>query len=499
MTHDEYVGLDATGLAELVASGDVTASELLEIALARLDALNPALNAVVHRMEDDARRAAQQPADGPFRGVPFLAKDLTTMYAGHPTSSGSRFLKDHVVTWDSEMAVRVKAAGLVVAGKTNTPEWGLLPVTESELWGPCRNPWDTSRTPGGSSGGAGASVSAGIVPMAGGGDGGGSIRIPASCCGIFGLKPTSGRTPSGPRRGRLWRGAAVEHVLTRSVRDSATMLDATQGPDTGAPIHLPPPARAYRDEVGAPPGRLRIAWSTEPHVPTDVHPDCVAAVHDAARLLEELGHEVVEDRVPIDGPAFARTFVTLVAGELGADVEEAAAAVGRQPRRSDLEPATWALALLSHAVSAREFAAALRWIEVMGRDVGRFFESYDVLLTPTLSSPPVAIGAIAPTRAQTVQLKGLGTRGSGRVVKAGGPLEAAGETDLCVLPWTPIYNVTGQPAMSVPLFWNDDRLPVGVHLVGRFAREDVLFRLAGQLEEARPWLHRLPEMARQPI
>ncbi|MDX1492942.1 MAG: amidase [Longimicrobiales bacterium] len=496
MTHDEYLTHDAVGLAERVAAGDVTATELLEIALERMDALDPTLNAVVRRMEEDARRDASRPAKGPFAGVPFLAKDLTTMYSGHPTSAGSRFLKDHVVTWDSELALRVKATGAVVAGKTNTPEWGLLPVTESELWGPCRNPWDPSRTPGGSSGGSGAAVAAGIVPMAGGGDGGGSIRIPASCCGLFGLKPTRGRTPTGPRRGQLWRGAAVEHVLSRSVRDSAVMLDATHGPDTGAPVEIPPPLRPFAQEVGADPGRLKIAWSTIPYVPTEVHEDCEAAVHDAVALLEELGHEVVEDHVAIDGPTFARKFLTLVSGELGADLEEAAAAVGRKPRRSELEPSTWALALLAEAVSAKEFASALRWTEVMGRSVGRFFETYDLVLTPTLSTPPPPIGTIGTSRAEEIQLKILGMLGSGRLIKAAGLIDEAAKTALDFIPWTPIYNVTGQPAMSMPLYWNDAGLPIGVHFVGRFAREDVLLRLASQLERARPWFDRLPELAR---
>lgn len=499
MTHDEYLGHDATALAELVRSGAVTATELLEIALARIEALDPDLNAVVHSMEADARRAATDPIEGPFRGVPFLAKDLTTMYVGHPTSSGSRFLKDHVATWDSELATRVKATGALVMGKTNTPEWGLLPVTESEVLGPCRNPWDTGRTPGGSSGGSGAAVAAGIVPMAGGGDGGGSIRIPASCCGLFGLKPTKGRTPSGPRRGQLWRGAAVEHVLSRSVRDSAIMLDATRGPDTGAPIRIAPPSRPYREEVEADPGRLRIAWSTVPHVLTEVHPDCVAAVHDAARLLEELGHDVVEDHVDIDGHAFARAFVTLVAGELGADVDEASTAVGRRPKRSELEPATWALSRVADAISAREFASALRWTELMTRDIGVFFESYDLVLTPTLASPPPAIGEIAPTPSEVTQLRILGALGSGRLIKAAGLIDESAKTALDFIPWTPIYNVTGQPAMSVPLSWNEQGLPVGVHLVARFGREDVLFRLAGQLERARPWFDRLPDMARRAI
>ena len=499
MTHEEYLSHDASGLAELVRAGAVTADELLDIALARIEALNPRINAVVHLMADDARRDAKRAVKGPFTGVPFLAKDLTTMYSGHPTSSGSRFLKDHVVTWDSELARRVKATGVSVAGKTNTPEWGLLPVTEPEAWGPARNPWDTERSPGGSSGGSGAAIAAGIVPMAGGGDGGGSIRIPASCCGLFGLKPTQFRTPSGPRRGQLWRGAAVEHVLTRSVRDSAVMLDATHGPDAGAPVHIPPPERPFAQEVEADPGRLRIAWTTIPAVPTEVHADCVAAVQDAVALLEELGHEVVEDHVAIDGPTFARQFLTVVAGELGADVDEASQAVGRRPRRDELEPSTYALSLLSDALSAKEFAQALRWMEVMGRDVGRFFQEYDLVLTPTVSTPPPPIGTITPSPSERLQLKILGALGSGRLIKAAGLIDEAAKTALDFIPWTPIYNVTGQPAMSVPLYWSDDGLPIGVHLVARYAQEATLFRLAGQLERARPWFDRLPELARRTV
>lgn len=499
MTHDEYLSHDATGLAGLVRAGEVTAVELLEIALERIDALDPTINAIVHLMDEDARREAERGREGPFGGVPFLAKDLTTMYSGHPTSAGSRFLVDHVMTWDSELASRVKATGAVVTAKTNTPEWGLLPVTESELWGPCRNPWDPSRSPGGSSGGSAAAVAAGIVPMAGGGDGGGSIRIPSSCCGLFGLKPTRGRTPSGPKRGQLWRGAAIEHVLTRSVRDSAIMLDATRGPDTGAPIRIPEPDRPFIEEVEADPGRLRIAWTTIPNVPTEVHPDCIAAVHDAVGLLEELGHEVVEDHVPIDGETFARMFLTVMAGELGADLADAREMVGRKAKRTELEPSTWALALLSNALSAKEFASALRWVEIMGRDVGRFFETYDLVLTPTVSTPPPPIGTITPSPSEEAQLKLLGVLGSGRLIKAAGLIEQAAKTALDFIPWTPVYNVTGHPAMSVPLFWNDAGLPIGVHLVGHFADEATLFRIAGQLERARPWFDRLPDLARLPI
>ena len=499
MNHDEYLQHDATALARRVQAGDLKADELVEIALARIEAFNPRLNAVVRLMTDDARRSAANPLSGPFTGVPFLAKDLGSMYAGHPTSSGSRYLANTVVDWDSELVSRVKSTGLSVVGKTNTPEWGLLPVTESALFGPCRNPWDRDLSPGGSSGGAGAAVAAGIVPMAGGGDGGGSIRIPASCCGLFGLKPTRGRTPTGPNRGQLWRGATIEHVLTRSVRDSAAMLDATEGPDVGATFEIAPPTRAYTEEVGAPAGRLKVAWTTTPCVPTDVHPDCIAAVEDAARLLDKLGHDVVEDDVPINGQEFSQNFLTVVAGELGADLRDAERFVGRPPGRGDLEPSTRALGLISEALSAQEFAGALRGLELLGRQVGNFFEDYDIILTPTLSKPPPSIGTIGSTAAEQAQLHFLGLFGSGRLMKAAGLIEKAAQSALDFIPWTPIYNVTGHPAMSVPLFWNSAGLPVGVHFVGRFGREDVLFRLAAQLEEARPWFDRLPLIAREQV
>jgi len=499
MTHDEYLAHDATGLAEHVRSGDVTPLELLEIALDRIDALNARVNAVVRLMEEDARRDAVREPHGPFAGVPFLAKDLSSMYAGHPTSAGSRFLAEHVVTRDSELATRVRASGVSVAGKTNTPEWGLVPVTEPELWGPCLNPWDTRLSPGGSSGGSGAAIATGMVPMAGGGDGGGSIRIPASCCGIFGLKPTRGRTPTGPDRGQLWRGAAIEHVLTRSVRDSAIMLDATHGPDPGAPFEIAAPARPFAEEVGADPGQLRVAWTTEPTVGTEVHPDCIAAVHDAVGLLTELGHIVVEAHPPIDGNAFARSFLTVVAGELGADLADATRLLGRRAKRSELEPTTRALGLLADALSANDFASAIRHLEVVGRDVGVFFADYDVMLTPTLSTPPPPIGTIGPSKAEQAQLRFLGIFGSGRLIKAAGLIDQAAKTALDFIPWTPIYNITGHPAMSVPLFWSEAGLPIGVHFIGRFADEATLYRLAGQLERARPWFDRLPPMAREPI
>jgi amidase len=496
VTHDEYLARDATGLAELVRTGEVTPAELLDIALARIAALNPALNAVVRLMEDDARRDAARAPAGTFRGVPFLAKDLISMYAGHPTSAGSRLLAEHVVDHDSELVRRVRATGVTVVGKTNLPEWGLTPFTESELWGSCRNPWATDRTPGGSSGGSAAAVASGMVPLAGGGDGGGSIRIPASCCGLFGLKPTRARTPTGPDVGLLWRGATVEHVLSRSVRDSAAMLDATHGPDAGAPWEIAPPRRPFLAEVGEDPEILRIAWTTEPTLGSSVHPDCVAAVEDAVALLADLGHHLVEARPAVDGPAFARSFLLAVAAELAADLADAVDLVKRRPRRAELEPVTWAMALLGKSVSASKYALALRTMERAGRSVGAFFTDHDLLLTPTLAAPPPRIGELAPSGAENALLRALGMLGSGRLIAAAGLLDRMAGEAFEWIPWTPIYNATGQPAMSVPLHWNAEGLPIGVHFVGRFGDEATLLRLASQLENARPWFGRLPDLAR---
>jgi len=498
MTREEYLKHDALALAALVRNGEVTGTELLETALEGVRSLDPHLNAVVYLMEEEARVAAEIGGEAPFAGVPFLAKDLIGGYAGHPTTAGSRLLEGVLADHDTDLARRVRAAGLVVLGKTNLPEFGLVPFTEPELFGPCRNPWDLDRTPGGSSGGSAAAVSSGMVPMAGGGDGGGSIRIPASCCGLFGLKPTRARTPTGPDLGLVWRGAVVEHVLTRSVRDSAAMLDATHGPDIGAPFRIEPPEGPYLDEVGRTPGRLRVAFTTHPMLDADIHADCVTAVEDAAALLEELGHDVVEAAPMVDSPAFARAFLTMAVSELGADLDQVRKLTGRVASRRNVEPATWAMALLSKATSARDYATALRTLEAVGRTVGAFFEPYDVLLTPTLASPPPPIGSLGPSRGEARLLRILGTFGSGNVVRLAGLLDEAARDAFAFIPFTPVFNVTGQPAMSVPLHWNGAGLPVGIQLVGRFGREDVLFRLAGQLERARPWFARLPDIARTP-
>lgn len=489
----DYTRYDALGLAALVRRGDASALELVDAAIERIEALNPRLNAVIHPMYEQARAAALAPIpDGPFRGVPFLVKDLLSTVAGEPFRCGSRFLRHYRAPADSEMVRRFRQAGLIIAGKTNTPEFGLTPFTEPELFGPTRNPWDLTRTPGGSSGGSAAAVAAGLVPMAGGGDGGGSIRIPASCCGLFGLKPTRGRVPTGPDLGQIWQGAVVEGVLTRSVRDSAALLDAVAGPDVGAPYWAPPPERPFLSEVTREPRALRIAWTTRPLLGRHVDPACVRAVEETGALLRGLGHVVEEAAPPVDGPALCTAFLTMICGELRGDIADAEVLLGRRATARDFEATTWALALLGEQLSAAEFVRAVRLMERTTRVVGRFFEEWDVLLTPTLSSPPGLIGALQPTAAERVQLSVLGRLRAGRLLRLGGVLQQAAEQVFEFIPWTPVFNVTGQPAMSVPLHWTPEGLPVGTHLVGRMADEATLFQLAGQLERARPWSGRTP-------
>ncbi len=489
----EYDRYDGLGLAERVRRKEISPAELVEEAIRRIETVNPHINAVIHPMYDLARRQVQEGLpEGPFQGVPFLLKDLLAYAAGVPTRNGSRFFRDFVPDHDSEIVRRYRAAGVVILGKTNTPELGLVPYTEPALFGPSRNPWDLSRTTGGSSGGSGAAVAARLVPLAHGNDGGGSIRIPASCCGVFGLKPTRGRIPMGPDIGEAWRGMAIHHVLTLSVRDSAAMLDATAGPDVGAPYIIPPPQRPFLEEVGRNPGRLRVAFTTRPLLPGTVHPDCVRGVEETARLCQDLGHDVEEAAPQIDGHAFARDFLTMVCAETRADIAEGEVLTGKKARYGEFEPATWALGLLGRQISAGEYASALRSLQYAARQVGAFFERYDVLLTPTLATPPMEIGWLQPTGVKAFALKLLGSLNAGALLNKLAGIEALAEEVFAFIPFTPVFNVTGQPAMSVPLVWNDEGLPIGMHFVARFGEEATLFRLAGQLEQARPWFDRRP-------
>lgn len=492
----DYDKYDGIGLAELVRKKEVSPEELLEEAVGRIEKRNPQLNAVIHQMYDSARDAVKAGLpQGPFSGIPFLVKDLMADCAGVPTSKGSRFLEGYVPDHDSEIVRRYKAAGLVILGKTNLPEFGLLPVTEPERFGPSRNPWDPARTTGGSSGGSAAAVAAGLVPFAHGNDGGGSIRIPASCCGLFGLKPSRGRNPLGPDRGEAWHGLACDHVLTRSVRDSAAVLDATAGPDVGALYVAPPPERPFIEEVGADPGKLRIAYTSEPFLPGAVHRDCVAGVEATVRLCRELGHEVTEAAPRLDGKAFARAFLTMVCVEARADIEEDAARLGRRATADKFEPGTWATALIGSRIPAPEFCRAIRLLQQGARLVGRFFKDYDVLLTPTLAAPPPMIGELQPKGAEAAAIKLLGRLNAGGLLSRLGGLDAAADKVFGFIPYTPLFNATGQPAMSVPLHWNDEGLPVGMQFVARYGDEATLFRLAGQLEQARPWFDRRPAIS----
>jgi amidase len=494
-TFPEYSQYDGLGLAELVRKKKVSPAELVEAAIERIEAHNPALNAVVTKMYDAARQAAKQPLpDGPFRGVPIVMKDLVASVEGVPTSAGNRIWKGIPAKQDSELVRRWKAAGVVVVGKSNTPEFGLTPYTESGALGAARNPWDTSRTPGGSSGGSGAAVAARMVPIGTGSDGGGSIRIPSSACGVFGLKPTRGRTPTGPALSEIWAGFGVEHVLTRSVRDSAAMLDATHGPDAGAPYYAPPVAGSFLDALKKSPRKLRIAFSGKPMLGKNVSPEVLEGLQATVRLLQELGHQLVEDAPAVDGEEFAAAYLTILSAEIRADIEETARVARKKVDVDDFDPNTFGAGFVGKALSAANYAAAARYLLASSRAIQGFFESCDVLLTPTLSSPPVRIGELLPSKRDIGMIRLFGRLDAPWLVDAVSWIKPLAAQTFEFLPWTPVFNVTGQPAMSVPLHWTKSGLPVGMHFVGKFGDEAMLFRLAGQLEEARPWVDKVPPL-----
>lgn len=470
--------LDATAQAELVRRGEVTPIELVEAAIERVEHLNPRLNAVITPLFEKARAQAGAPdlPQGPFRGVPFLLKDLVLQSANDPHHAGARFLKElgWVSSHDSHLAAKLRAAGFIFLGKTNVPEFGPLPTTEPAVYGPTRNPWNLDHSPGGSSGGSAAAVAAGLVPAAHANDGGGSIRIPASACGLVGLKPTRGRTSLGPDLGEYWAGAVVEHVVTRSVRDTAAILDAVSGPAPGDPYFAPPPTRPFAAEVGQSVERLRIGLLTKPlHPEATTHGDCVRAVGEAAALLASLGH-VVEESHPaaLEGPdLFANAGRISVAG-LARDLESWGARIGRPLCAEDVEPNTWALGQIGRAISATQYLESVETVHALSRRVAAWWgEGWDLLVTPTLSEPPPPLGQFTSSHEDPLA-----------------PSQRA--MALCV--FTMPFNFTGQPAISLPLFWSDAGLPIGVQLVAAYGREDLLIRVASQLEQARPWADRWP-------
>ena len=477
---DDLTFLDATAQAELVRSGQVLPRELVDAAIDRVEALNGELNAVVTKLFEKARAAADgELPNGPLRGVPFVLKDLGALSKGDPYAEGVKAARQagYVADHDSVVTERFRAAGLVCVGRTNTPELGLVPTTEGEAYGPCRNPWDPSRSTGGSSGGSAAAVASGMVPVAHASDGGGSIRVPASECGLVGLKPSRGRVPLWPDVAEGWGGMAVQLAVSRSVRDMAAMLDVAGGPCPGD-LHTPPqPLRPYRDEVGADPGRLRIGLLTAaPDESVATHPECVAAAEGTARLLESLGHTVQPEHPrALADPDIAQAFLPCYGTWTAATLDWWGRLLGRTLTADDVEPATWAVAELGRGVSGTQFVAALYAIHRYAARVQRWWEEegWDLLVTPTISEPPPPLGDYAAQPDNPFW-----------------PITRA----VVEVAYTIPFNMTGQPAISLPLHWTPDGLPVGAQLVAAYGREDLLLRVAAQLERARPWADRRPRV-----
>lgn len=478
-TFREYPGLDALSLAGLIERGDVSAAEVLEAAFERIQAFNPRLNAICLLADEAARQTVRRGVPkGPFSGVPFVLKDITAAAEGLPMSCGSRFFRGIGGDHDTELVARYRRAGLVLLGRTTTPEMAISPATEAAVYGaPTRNPWSLAHSSGGSSGGAGAAVAAGLVPLAHGSDGGGSIRIPASCNGVFGLKTTRARLPAGPDAGEGWAGLLSEHVLTRSVRDSAAALDATHGEDAGAYYVAPAVDAPYLRAIEAPPGKLRIAYTVRRFSGEPVHPECAQAVEASARLCADLGHELSEDApAGFDWERVLRHVVTIMASGTALAVRQRAMALGREPREDELEPSTWGALRLAESIHGPDYLLALSALHGFARVVAPFFSRYDVLLTPVLAEPPAPIGRWAMVNPDFLDYR-IGPNGLKNYVA-----------------FTPFANVTGQPAMSVPLHWSAAGLPIGSQFIGRFGEEATLLKLARQLEQARPWANRRPAM-----
>jgi amidase len=484
---DELIEYDAVSLGELIRKGEIKPIESIDITIQRIEQVNPKLNCVVHKMYDQAHtigkhwtdRKKEEQTDGSiFGGVPFLLKDLLAESKENPLHEGSAAVKGYVSKLDSELVKRQKASGLIIVGKTNTPEFGLLPTTEPELYGPTFNPWDPSLIPGGSSGGAAAAVASGIVPMAHGNDAGGSIRIPASCCGLFGLKPTRARNPLGPIFGDIGSGIVCEHAITRTVRDSAALLDATAGPDIGDPYYAPPKERPFLEEVGQEVGRLKIGlltsipkgWGIE----TLMHPDCESAVRDAALLCESLGHRVAE--IKPDDLGFTdlyKTFGIIFTCLVGRFIAYWETELDKKFAEDQLEAITWVTYQAGLKRTGADYLGALENCQRFSRKLARWYEKggYDMILSPTICIPPIEIAAFQPAPDDPMRWARM-------------------SNTFCAL--TYIYNITGQPAMSVPLYWNKANIPIGVQFASRFGDEATLFRLAAQLEQARPWKNRKP-------
>jgi amidase len=489
---NDYTACDATELAARVRRGEVRPIELVEKAISGIEAVNPALNAVMHPMYESARAAARDLPDGPFRGVPMVVKDFDGFVKGEPFTAGTRFLEGFVPDHDSEALARLRRAGLVFVAKTNLPELAILGTTEGRLKGPARNPWNPEHSTGGSSGGSAALVAARAVPLGHGGDGGGSLRIPASACGLVGFKTTRGRVTMAPDFGESWGGYVSWGCLARSVRDAAALIDVMAGPGAGDPYAVPPLERPLAEEVGAPPGKLRVAFTSGSLFGKATHPEAKAAVESAARLLSELGHEVEEARPEFDRARLVRAYLTQIAAGVAAEIEEMGRWVGRKPSPAYFEPTTWFLFQIGRHLNAAELQQSRDAAQAAGRSLATFFSRYDLLVTPTLAYPPARLGELA---LKTIEKAALATL---RAIPAGPALRAIlaqlAETSLERTPNTQLFNQTGQPAVSLPLHQTPDGLPVGVQFAARYAEDGLLMRVASQIEAARPWKDRVPRI-----
>jgi amidase len=472
MSFAQYADYDGLGLAELVRNKDVSPAELLEAAIERAERNNSKLNAIVHKAYEMARGNAKNLPDGPFKGVPFLIKDLGLEVAGLPRTDGTQFNKNEKDTFDGLLVQRYKAAGVNIFGKTNTPEFGITGTTESARLGPCRNPWNTEHITGGSSGGSASAVAAGIVPLANASDGLGSIRIPAACCGLVGMKVTQYRVPQGPEHDSgLGHGYGVHHVVSRTVRDSAAMLDCVDMPEADTPYPSPPKTGPYLREVTTAPGRLRIAFTDETPSGKPIHPEIAAALRDTAKKLQALGHHVEERGLGINYRKLYAASRAVLGANFAHAMRERVKAMGREPRQEELEPLTWRNWKGGEHVPGHETMRGWQTLKAMTREIYRIFTGIDVLLTPVLSTPVPKVGFIDPVRLEPREVDDRQAQTFG---------------------FTPPFNMTGQPSLSLPLAHSKDGLPIGMMFTAKWADEATLYRLAGQIEQAHPWIGRKP-------
>ncbi|WP_113929252.1 amidase family protein [Bacillus sp. P14.5] len=486
---DEYDKYDGLGLAALVKEGDVSPDELLSSAIDRIEKLNPGLNAVINKMYEEAQKALKTiDLNRTFAGVPILLKNAQQDIKGQPLSIGSKVLSNYISDADAEYVNRIKSTGAIILGQTNVPEFALLGITEPQHYGPSRNPWNLNHTPGGSSGGSAAAVASGMVPIAGGNDGGGSIRIPAAFTGLFGMKPTRGRTPVGPKKGRSWQGASVDHILSRTVRDSAAMLDETQGLEKTAAFHIPEFTGSYLQSVNTPLDKgLKIAFSCESPIGTKVHPQCKEAVINTVKLLEDMGFAIEEKPPHIDGMKLAGSYMTMYFGEVAAQIVNAEIITGRNISMKDVEPSTWLLNQLGKTISAGEFVQALQVWDDSARIMEAFHEDYTFYITPTTAFPPSKIGELNPSTLEVFLMKVVGATNSAGLLKKSGFVDELASRSLERTPFTQLANLSGQPAMSLPMHTTEEGLPCGVQVMAARGREDLLFRLAGEVEKCSLW------------